>query len=55
MNKDNIIVGTSYSNRHYEKRAREAIKNIQKELLDKAKPSPPEFSKTVDKHFWGLI
>ena len=55
MNKNNIIVGTPYSNRHYEERAREAIKNIKKELLDKIKPSPPEFSKTVDKYFWELI
>ena len=54
-NKNDIIVGTPYSNRHYEKQAREAIKNIKKELLDKIKPSPPEFSKTVDKYFWELI
>ena len=51
-NKNDIIVGTPWSNRHYEKRAREAIK---KKLLDKSKPSPPEFSKTVDKYFWRLI
>ena len=55
MNKNKIIVGTPYSNRHYEERAREAIENMQKKLLDKIKPSPPEFSKTVDKYFWELI
>jgi len=53
-NKNDIIVGTPWSNRHYEELAREAIKNIKTELLDKCKPSPPEFSKTVDKHFWRL-
>ena len=53
--KDNIIVGTPYSNRHYEERAREAIKNIKKELLNKIKPYPLEYTKTVDKHFWNLI
>ena len=52
--KDSIIVGTPYSNKHYEEQAREAIKNIKKELLNKIKLSPSEYTKTVDKHFWEL-
>ena len=44
-----------YSNRHLEKQAKEAIKNIQTELLDKIKPCPPEYLKIVDKYFWELI
>lgn len=51
---NNIMVGTPYLNRHKEEQVKKVIKNLQIELFDKSKPSPPEYSKTVDKYFWEL-
>jgi hypothetical protein len=48
-------VGTPKSNEYRNRLVDQAIKNLKEKLLDEAKPLPPELSKTVDKHFWGLI
>lgn len=48
-------VGTPKSNKQKERLVNEAIKNLKEKLIKESKPLPPEFSRTVDKHFWRLI
>jgi hypothetical protein len=47
--------GTPKSNEYRKQLVDQAIENLKKKLIKEAKPLPPEFSRTVDKHFWGLI
>lgn len=47
--------GTPKSNEYRNRLVEQAIKNLKEKLIKEAKPLPPEFSRTVDKHFWELI
>ena len=55
MKAQDVIVGTPESNRHMEDRTRQVIAEFADKLIKESKPLPPEFSKTVDKHFWELF
>jgi hypothetical protein len=49
------VVDAPKSNEYRNRLVEQAIENLKKKLIDEAKPLPPEFSRTVNKHFWELI
>jgi hypothetical protein len=47
--------GTPKSNEYRKQLVDQAIENLKQKLIKEAKPLPPEFSRTVNKHFWELM